>query len=66
MLYYFGILPREEKQQKWDLVHSKLEGIIFYIKFLLDKIFKDQDSSKFTVGLDSVEYSILFKIKFIM
>ena len=31
-------------------IYSKLEGIIFCIKFLLTKIFKNQDSSKFIEG----------------
>ena len=31
-------------------------GIIFTKKILLNEIFKDQDSSKFTGELDNVEY----------
>ena len=38
-----------------DLIHSKFEGIIFNIKFLLNEIFKEQDSSKFTGRLNKGE-----------
>ena len=65
---YYGIAPKEEK----NLVHSKFQGIIFDIKFLLNWIFKDQEFSKYT-GLDKGRtkhlrmrnYSMLIKLDFI-
>ena len=52
---YYDIVSKEEKQNK-DLVHSKSECIIFCINFLLESLI-DQDSSKFTGGMDIIEYS---------
>ena len=56
MFDYYGIVSKEEIKNYEDLVHSKFEGIIFYIKSLLNKIFNDQDFSKFTRGRYSNEY----------
>ena len=47
-------------RKKEDLVQSKFLGIIFLHKIFCLKNFKDQDSSKFTGGLDSVKYGKLF------
>ena len=44
---YFNIVSKKEKQKKRSS-SSKFEGINGDIKFLSNKIFKDQDSSKFT------------------
>ena len=45
-----------KRKNKKNLVHYKFEGIIFDINLFL-KIFKNQDSSKFTERLDNIEYS---------
>ena len=50
-------LKRKNKKIK-NQIHSKFEGIIFCINFFVKKIFKEQDFSKFTGGLDKVEYGI--------
>ena len=55
MFDYYGIVSKEENKKIWDLVHNKFEDIIFFIKFLLYKIFTEQDSSKFPGGLDKEE-----------
>ena len=54
MFDYYGIATKDEN--KGDLVHSKFEGIIFYIKIYGKQIFQGQDSSNFTGGKEKVEY----------
>ena len=57
---YYDIVSKVKK----DLVHSKSECVIFFIKNLLNN-FIDQDSSKFTGGHDSIEYGKAFKKNFL-
>ena len=55
-------LNRKNKKIE-DLVQSKFEGIIIYIKFLLNINFKEQDSPKFTEVVWTASNTVLVKMK---